>query len=63
MPGCVADHTRTLIMQSVLKLKDSATRVMALRFYSSNHLLLQCFIEHHILKFSSYGKRKIFLKI
>nr|XP_022337376.1 pleckstrin homology domain-containing family G member 5-like isoform X6 [Crassostrea virginica] len=27
MPGCVADHTRTLIMQSVLKLKDSATRM------------------------------------
>ncbi|XP_061162670.1 pleckstrin homology domain-containing family G member 5-like isoform X2 [Saccostrea echinata] len=27
MPGCGADHTRTLIMQSVLKLKDSATRM------------------------------------
>lgn len=26
MPGCSPDHTRTLIMQSVLKLKDS-TRV------------------------------------
>lgn len=26
MPGCNPDHTRTLIMQSVLKLKDS-TRV------------------------------------
>lgn len=40
MPGCVADHTRTLIMQSVLKLKDSATRVMALGFYSSDYVFL-----------------------
>ncbi|XP_056017709.1 pleckstrin homology domain-containing family G member 5-like isoform X4 [Ostrea edulis] len=27
MPGCGSDHTRTLVMQSVLKLKDSATRM------------------------------------
>lgn len=32
MPGCSPDHTRTLIMQSVLKLKDS-TRV-------STHVIL-----------------------
>lgn len=40
MPGCNPDHTRTLIMQSVLKLKDS-TRV-------STHLMLDISFDTHI---------------